>query len=296
MTADLRRSAAHVPTGQFWELTAENARRESSSSSWAVGAQNFVVQLIHAHESTELSHVARPHEQLLVLATSTSSASIVSDSGRIEVSGRTVVVLPPGDSRVQLGAGSQALRLVGRDDGDVADTVLNRGHESLADERVRPVVPWPLRTGESSLRAYALDEVAPNPDRLGRIFQCSIGMVNVFYPEDEPRDDTALTPHTHEDFEQCTVQLSGDYVHRIRIPWTPQLADWRPDEHRMLSSPAMTLIPARAVHTSQGVHPGRHQLIDVFSPPRLDWARRPGWVLNGDEYQAPPELAADVTA
>jgi hypothetical protein len=112
-------------------------------------------------------------------------------------------------------------------------------------------------------------------------------MVNYFYPDDGPRDPHKLSPHHHDDFEQISLQLAGEYVHHIRTPWTVDIDTWRDDDHQRCSSPAVTIIPPPTIHTSQGVEQMRHHLIDIFCPPRVDFSERPGWVLNHDEYPMP---------
>ena len=111
-------------------------------------------------------------------------------------------------------------------------------------------------------------------------------MVNYFYVEEIPRDPRQLSPHHHDDFEQISLQLDGDYVHHIRTPWTPASTAWHDDEHQFCTSPASRSSP-RPVHTTQSLGHMRHQLVDIFCPPRIDFSERPGWVLNHDDYPMP---------
>jgi hypothetical protein len=82
---------------------------------------------------------------------------------------------------------------------------------------------------------------------------------------------------------------SSDYVHHLRVAWTPNQADWSDDVHRFTTSPAITVIPPPLVHTSQGVGDHHHQLIDIFCPPRMDFSIKPGWVLNHADYPVLPD-------
>ena len=83
------------------------------------------------------------------------------------------------------------------------------------------------------------------------------------------------------------MQLDGDYVHHMRVPWTPDLTTWRDDEHHHSQGPSIVVIPPPIVHTSEAVGHMRHFLVDVFAPPRVDFSERPGWVLNADDYPTP---------
>ena len=127
---------------------------------------------------------------------------------------------------------------------------------------------------------------------MGRIFRCSTVMVNVLPEDDRPRDPTKLSPHHHDDFEQVSLQIDGDYVHHMRVPWTPDSSTWRDDEHRRCAAPAVVVIPPPLIHTSQSVGEMRHWLIDVFAPPRLDFSRAAG--LGAQRRRVPD--ASDLTS
>src|SRR5690606_1744787 len=135
--------------------------------------------------------------------------------------------------------------------------------------------PWPDPVGGFRVRVYDLSGPAPSNPGF-RVFRSTNFMVNIFQPSDGPRDPDKLSPHSHDDFEQCSFVMAGEFIHHLRWPWTTSRSAWREDEHELCASPSVTVIPAQAVHTSQGIGSDHNQMLDIFSPPRADFSAKPG--------------------
>jgi hypothetical protein len=267
---------------EFGELE-PNETHEGGGRSWWSRSQ----AIVSCYTEAAAGDVLQPDEYV-VLLTDDSLRVVVSAGGQDEtIDGRALVIVPPGDSSIRIDGGGRVVRLFSSQSGDLAAKSRNADFYAEPDPHVADWSPWPDPPDGHRIRVYAIDDVEPAPGRFGRIYRCSTFMINWFYDSPGPRPENQMSPHHHDDFEQLSLQLGGDYVHHIRTPWTPDMTTWREDEHRFCTSPSITVIPPPSVHTSQAVGDTSHFLVDIFAPPRFDFSEKEGWVLNADEYPMP---------
>ncbi len=259
---------------------------DNGSRTWWTRSQAMVIAHTEAVAGDALAVDAKAEYGLLVL--DGARGRVEAAPGDEPVDEDAVVIVPPGPSTVRVEAPGTVVRIFAAAlEPGLAARCSNHTDYDPPDLNVAAFLTWPTSPGGEQVRVYPIAEHPTEAGRLGRIFRCSTIMINVFDPHDEPRDPTKMSPHHHDDFEQVSLQLDGDYVHHMRVTWTPDSTSWRDDEHRHCEGPSVVVIPPPIVHTSEAVGHMRHFLVDVFAPPRVDFSERPGWVLNADEYPMP---------
>ncbi len=257
------------------------------SLTWWTRSQSLVVAYTEAQPGDDLV-VEGVEGESTMLVLDGAEVSVEHSSGDEVVREPAVVIVPPGPSTVRVLGGGTIVRLVASCTAPtLAARCSNSDEYSEPDGNVAEFIAWPDPPAGGRVRVYRLSEHPIEEGRFGRIFRSSTVMVNVLAEDDRPRDPTKLSPHHHDDFEQVSLQIHGDYVHHLRVAWTADSTAWRDDEHRHCVAPAVVVIPPPLIHTSQAVGEMHHWLIDVFAPPRLDFSQRPGWVRNADEYPIP---------
>ena len=257
---------------------------------WASRGANFLVVVTRAAPGAVLEREDNADEYMLLLPEDV-PARIEASSETVESAGDSLTILPPGPSRITLQAGGYAYRIFTSKAKDLLPLADNAKDYAAGVGDVAPMVPWPDPVGGYRIRHYRLADYTREGTSL-RLFRSTNLMVNVFVPQAKARDTSKMTPHSHADFEQGSLTLSGSFVHHLRYPWTPDLKAWREDEHGRMDSPSLVVITPNVIHTTQTVTTGQPiRLVDIFSPPRVDFSLKPGWINNADEYPMPPAVA-----
>ncbi len=250
--------------------------------SWLARGESFLVRFSETEPGANLVREAQADEYAVLLPDADSAIDIEWQGTRTSVPGYSVTFVPPGSSALHVTGGGRVVSFFTTRTADLA--ALCPVYEP--DPNVPEAVAWPDPVGGLKVRTYSLD-VPPQEGRFGCIFRGSTIMVNWLDQRNGPRDRKALSPHDHDDFQQGSLVLSGDYVHHLRWPWTRDGTLWRDDEHEEIGTPSIAFIPARVLHTSQAVGPGINQMVDVFCPPRVDFSKKAGWVINAADYPMP---------
>jgi mannose-6-phosphate isomerase-like protein (cupin superfamily) len=253
---------------------------------WYARGQNLVVGVSEVDGPSAFDDRDEPEEYVLITVDAGVSAVVEAGGERLDVTGQRLVVVPPGRSSVSVNGTGRVLRLVRSTAADLAALAVNAASYSEPHHNIPAFEPWPEPVGGYRLRSYDLT-VPTLPGSPFRLFRCTTMMVNWIAPQEGPRDPGRLSPHHHDDFEQYSLVLAGEYVHHIRWPWTTDRNVWRPDEHRTVGTPSLAVIPPPSEHTSEAIGTATNRLVDLFSPPRFDFSAMEGWVLNAADYPMP---------
>jgi hypothetical protein len=262
------------------------------SRHWITRAANFVTVISDTSSGAVLERDNA--DEYMILLPERTAATVTASGERVESKGESLVIVPPGKSQISMASGGRVVRIFSTQASDLAAVSKNADVYADGAPEITPVVPWPEPVGGFRLRHYDLTTIpSPDPSPLKmRVFRSTNLMINIFLPWTKRRDEHKLSPHSHDDFEQMSLCLKGSFVHHLRYPWSPDKTRWRDDEHEHYDSPAVLVIPARVVHTTQDVGDGTTWLADVFAPPRMDFSAKPGFVLNAAEYPMPKRETA----
>lgn len=269
--------------GRFWQDAPHDT---DGGRNWYIRGQNFVLHYAEAQASATFARKDQADEYVVLLPDAGTEVEIESGGERRAISGRRIAFVPPGDSVVRVTAPGRVVRLVSAHAADLVARCGNAASYGDPHPNVALLEAWPQPTGGYAIRDYPID-VPATPGRFGTIYRCTTFMVNLLDLFEGPRDATKMSPHHHDDFEQCSLALEGEFVHYLRWPWTTNLNQWREDDKERFASPSVAVIPPPAIHTSRAVGEGTNRLIDIFSPPRIDFSEKAGWVLNADDYPMP---------
>jgi hypothetical protein len=186
---------------------------------WITRGANFVVALSDANAGAVLRRVDNPDESMVLLPPDM-RATIEAGGERLDASGDTLTIVPPGASAVTAKSAGTIVRVFSNKARDLAEAAGNAAAYADGAPEVVPIEPWPDPPAGFKLRHYSLpDYWDPKGDRMQpRIFRSTNLMINVLPIWKTRRDTTGLSPHSHADFEQASLAMAGRWVHHLRYP------------------------------------------------------------------------------
>jgi hypothetical protein len=249
--------------------------------SWITRGANFAIVVSQGEHGAMLGGTATDEQFIYAL---TGGVFIEAGAASETLGAEDLAIAPPGDWRIRFERPGLVVQQITAGEA-LAKLAPNAAHYADGAPEVAPIEPWPEPVGGYRLRRYSTLEAYARGGMV-HAFRTRKLMMVPYARFLEPRDETALTPHSHTDFEQGSVALEGGWLHHLRVPWTANRRHWRPDLHLEVGSPSTTIIPAGVIHTSQGISGEGMRLVDVFAPPRVDFSER-GWVDNAADYPMP---------
>ena len=264
---------------------------DANGRGWYIRSQNLIVHWIEAKPGATYSRTAQLDESMIILPDDDTPYDMTANGESVQGEGFQLLIVPPGDSKIRLPKGGRVVRLFTTQSPDLNAKCANATAYAEPDPSHPPFKPWPEPPAGYKLRVYDLQRGERAPGQMGPIWRCTTLMLSFPPTSRRARDATKLSPHSHDDFDQCSLVFAGNYVHHLRWPWGLNKDDWREDEHAHVGAPSATIIPARVIHTTEAQKPGPdgNRMADIFSPPRLDFSRQTQWVKNSDEYPLPQE-------
>lgn len=269
---------------------------DEKSQTWLTRGANFVVAYSRVSPGATFERANNADEYMVIIPPDGPTLSISAGSETIEAKPDSLTIVPPGKSTITAKTGGQFARIISKHATDLMEKAWNNERYADGAPECADVVNWPDPVDGFKLRHYPLEPYfKPGGDRIQpRLFRSTNMMVNLFAYYHTRRDTKTLSPHWHEDFEQASLCFAGTWIHHSRWPWTADLAEWQPDYHDEIGTPSVIIIPANVVHTSRDVGNEVSSLYDIFCPPRIDFASKPGFVINEAEYPLPSDADRSV--
>ena len=264
---------------------------DANGRGWYTRSQNLIVHWIEAKPGASFSRPAQVDEYMIVVPEDDTPYEVTANGETVRGEGHQLLIVPPGDSRISLPKGGRIVRLFSTQSPDLNAKCANAATYAQPDPSHPPFKPWPAPPAGYKLRQYDLQRGERSPGQIGPMWRCTTIMLSFPPTSRRARDATKLSPHSHYDFDQCSLVFAGNYVHHLRWPWSFNKSEWREDEHIAVGAPSVTMIPARIIHTSEAQAPGPegNRMADIFAPPRLDFSLKEGLVRNADEYPIPSD-------